>query len=167
MNQVNSYLAQENSCCGYFLFHAKLCLGRFLVGKKWLIGRTSKILLERGKLLLVLSFFLTIRIALFAVWTSLEIKFSQKNIFKNKSKRKRNFIYHFLVESKPHEKINLLIAASVNIYQTKKKKKYSNSNENMLFWRKTDETIWSPLPISEQFFHDPLFVQILKTRNAP
>ena len=54
---------------------------------------------------------------------SLIIKFSQ-NIFKNKSKRKRNFIIsHFLVESKPHEKINLLIIASVNIYQTKKKEK--------------------------------------------
>ena len=47
-------------------------------------------------------------------------KFSQ-NIFKSKSKRKRNFImYNFLVESKPHERINLLITVSVNIYQTKK-----------------------------------------------
>ena len=37
-------------------------------------------------------------------------------------KRKRNFImYHFLVDSKPHERIDLLlIKASVNIYQTKK-----------------------------------------------
>ena len=42
-------------------------------------------------------------------------------IFKNKSKRKRNFvIYHFLVKSKPHERIDLLITASVNIYRTKK-----------------------------------------------
>ena len=41
--------------------------------------------------------------------------------------------YHFVVESKPHERIDLLIIASVNIYQAKKKKKYSNSNENMLF----------------------------------
>ena len=33
-----------------------------------------------------------------------------KILFKNKSKRKRNFvIYHFQVESKPHEKIDLLI----------------------------------------------------------
>ena len=55
--------------------------------------------------------------------TSLITKFSQ-NIFKNKSKRKRNFIiYHFLVESKPHKRIDLLITASVNIYQTKKRKK--------------------------------------------
>ena len=44
-----------------------------------------------------------------------------------KNKRKRNFIiYHFLVESKPHGRIDLL---SVNIYQTKK---YFNRNENML-----------------------------------
>ena len=40
------------------------------------------------------------------------------------SKRKINFtIYHFLVKSKPHERIDLLITASVNIYQTKKEKK--------------------------------------------
>ena len=49
-----------------------------------------------------------------------------------------NKIYHFLVKSKPHEKIDLLITASVNIYQTKKN---FNSNENMLSLRKTDETI--------------------------
>ena len=62
-------------------------------------------------------------------------KIFHKNIFKNRSKRKRNFItYHLLVGSKPHERIDLLITASVNTYQTKKKKKrYSNSNENMLF----------------------------------
>ena len=47
-----------------------------------------------------------------------------KNIFKNKSKRKRNVkIYHFLVERKPHERTDLLITANVNIYETKKKKK--------------------------------------------
>ena len=40
-----------------------------------------------------------------------------KNIFKNKNKRERNFIiYHFLVESKPHQRIDLLITASVNIF---------------------------------------------------
>ena len=44
------------------------------------------------------------------------------------------------MESKPHEKIDLLITASENIYQTKRrKKKYSNTNENMAFWRKTDK----------------------------
>ena len=48
-------------------------------------------------------------------------KIFTKNIFKNRSKRKRNFIvYHFLVESKPHERIDVLITASVNIYRTKK-----------------------------------------------
>ena len=37
--------------------------------------------------------------------------------------RKRNFIiYHLLVESKPHERKDLLITANVNIYQKKKKK---------------------------------------------
>ena len=42
-------------------------------------------------------------------------------IFKSKSKRKRNFIiYHFLVKSKPHERIDLLITAIVNIYETRK-----------------------------------------------
>ena len=42
-------------------------------------------------------------------------------MFKNKSKRNRNFIiyHHFLVTRKPHERIILLIIASVNIYQTK------------------------------------------------
>ena len=43
--------------------------------------------------------------------------------FLNKSKWKRNIIYHFLVEIKPHERIDLSIAAIMNIYQTKKKKK--------------------------------------------
>ena len=41
---------------------------------------------------------------------------------KKKSERRRSFIiYHFLVESRPHERIDLLITASMNIYQTKKK----------------------------------------------
>ena len=90
------------------------------------------------------------------------------------SKRsKRSFIiYHFLVESKPHEKINLLTTASVNIYQTKKT--YSNSNEKMIFLRKTDETIWKPpspflreAPISEQFFHDLLLCSNFKNEIPP
>ena len=38
--------------------------------------------------------------------------------------RKRNsIIYHFLVESKPHERIDLLITAIMSTYQTKKEKK--------------------------------------------
>ena len=80
------------------------------------------------------------------------------------------------MESKPHERIDLLITESVNINQRKKEKKYSNSNENILFWRKTNKTIWKPPflreppftltpPISEQFFRDPLFVQILNART--
>ena len=47
-------------------------------------------------------------------------------------------IHYFLGESKPHERIYPLITTS--IYQSKKEKKI-NSGENMLFWRKTDETI--------------------------
>ena len=75
---------------------------------------------------------------------SLIIKFSQK-CTKNKCKRRRNFIIYFLAESKSHKRIDLLI---INIYQTKEKK-YSNSNENMLFCRKTDETVWKP-PFSKR-----------------
>ena len=37
-----------------------------------------------------------------------------KIIFKNKNTGKRNFINHFLVKSKPQERIDLLITASVN-----------------------------------------------------
>ena len=47
----------------------------------------------------------------------------------NKSKRKRNFIIYNFIKKTPHERIDLLITPSVNIYQTKK----FNSNENMLF----------------------------------
>ena len=52
------------------------------------------------------------------------------NVFNNK-----NFTDHFIVEIKPHERIDLLITASMNIYQAKKKKekKSIESNENMLF----------------------------------
>ena len=54
---------------------------------------------------------------------------------------------------------------------------FSNSNENMLFWRKTDEILWkpppppflrepplstNPLPLSNLFM-TPLLVRILKT----
>ena len=60
---------------------------------------------------------------------NLKYKFIIRNInmyvifFKIKSKREKNFItYHFLVESKPHERIYLIIAASMNIYQPKKRK---------------------------------------------
>ena len=63
-----------------------------------------------------------------------------KIIVKNKSNKKKIITYHFLVKSKPHERIDLLITTSENIYQTKK----SNSKDNMLFLRKRDETIWKP-----------------------
>ena len=47
-------------------------------------------------------------------------KIFTKPYFKIKSKRKTNLISnHFPVKSKPHEGIDLLITASVNIYQTK------------------------------------------------
>ena len=54
--------------------------------------------------------------------------------------RGKEISYHFTVKSKPHEGIDLLITASVNIYQEKYSNN-SNSNEKMLFLRKTDETI--------------------------
>ena len=57
--------------------------------------------------------------------TEMEINIINNKIFtklhlKIRVKKKTNFIlYHFLVKSKPHERIDLLITASVNIYQTK------------------------------------------------
>ena len=67
---------------------------------------------------------------IFEVFNEMEINIINNKVFTKiyiKDKRKRNFIiYHFLVESKPHGRIDLL---SVNIYQTKK---YFNRNENML-----------------------------------
>ena len=65
---------------------------------------------------------------IFEVFNEIEIemnvinnKIFTKLYLKSMSKRKINFIiYHFLVKSKPLERINLLITASVNIYQTKK-----------------------------------------------
>ena len=54
-------------------------------------------------------------------------KIFTKNIFINKSKQKRNLTkFNFLVGSKLYERIDLLITGSINIYQTKKEKKYSN-----------------------------------------
>ena len=41
---------------------------------------------------------------------------------------------------------------------------YSNSNENMLFLRKTDETIWKPLFQLTPLFMTPLFGQISERR---
>ena len=64
---------------------------------------------------------------IFEVFNEMEIEINVINnklftkLYLNKSKRKRNsIIYHFLVKSKPHQTTQLLITASVNIYQTKK-----------------------------------------------
>ena len=88
--------------------------------------------------------------------------------------RENNISYHFLVESKPHERIDLLITESVNIYQTKKEeKKYSSNNEDILFWRKTDETIWKFPPFYltplflRQFFHDHPLCPNFKNKKPP
>ena len=93
-------------------------------------------------------------------------KMFTKTIFKNKSKRKRNFIYHFLVERKPHEKINLLIAASVNIYQTKKKKSIPIVMKTCFSEGKLIKQFGNLLFLSK-FSMTPFLVQILKTRNLP
>ena len=56
----------------------------------------------------------------------MEINVTNNKIFtqlylKNKSnKKKKIIIHHFPVRSKPHERIDLLNTANVNIYQTKK-----------------------------------------------
>ena len=72
---------------------------------------------------------------IFEVFNEMEIEI---NVINNKIFTKlylkirvkgKEISYHFLVKSKPHERIDLLITASVNIYQTKK----FNRNENMLF----------------------------------
>ena len=85
-------------------------------------------------------------------------KILTKNIFKNKSERKRNFItYHFLVESKPHERIDILITVSVNIYQTKKIYIYSNSNENMLSEGKLTKQFETPFLRELPFQLTPYF----------
>ena len=80
----------------------------------------------------------------------------------------------FLVESKPHERIDLLITASVNIYQTKKsipivmktflKEKWWNNLETPLSKRTPLST--NPLSLSN-FFMTPLFVRISKTKTPP
>ena len=104
---------------------------------------------------------------------SLIINFSQ--IFKNKSNRKRNFIiYHFLVESKPHERIDLLITASMKIYQTKKsipilmktflKEKWWNNLEPPFL---REPPFWTNPFISEQFFHNSHLCLNFKSKNLP
>ena len=96
-------------------------------------------------------------------------------MFKNKSKRKRNFIiYHFVVESKLHEGIDLLITASRNIYQKKKGKKSIpiamktcfSAGKLMKQFGILPPLSTNPLLLSN-FFITPLFVQIFKTRTPP
>ena len=92
----------------------------------------------------------------------------------NKSKRKRNFIiYHFLVNRKPHERIYLLITASVNIYQKKNplvmKTCFSDAKLMKQFGnpplsKRTCPFQLTPLFLSN-FFMTTLFVQISETRN--
>ena len=88
-------------------------------------------------------------------------------------------MYHFLVESKPHEKIDLLITASAIKQKNKKRtiptvmktcfsegklmKQFGPSPP--LLSKRT--SLFNGPPISEQFFMTPLFVQILKMRNPP
>ena len=86
--------------------------------------------------------------------------------------RGKEISYHSLVESKPHEIIDLLITASVNVYQTKKgipiimKTCFSEEKLTKEFGNPLSERPPGPLltnhPISEQFFHDTVFVQILE-----
>ena len=79
--------------------------------------------------------------------------------------------YHFLVESKPYERTDLLITASVNIYQKRKEKESIPIvmkrcfSEGKLMKQFGNPFFLREPPISEQCFHYPLFVQILKTRS--
>ena len=89
-------------------------------------------------------------------------------------------IHHFLVESKPHERIDLLITTSVTIYQTKEsipiamkiflKEKWWNNLEPPsppLSKRTPPLSTNPPPPISEQFFHDPSLCPNFKNKNPP
>ena len=95
-------------------------------------------------------------------------KIFTKNIFKNNSKRKRNFmIYHFLVESKLYERIDLLITANVNIFTRKNKEKkqcYLSEGKLMkqfgtlppFFLREAPLSTLTPLFLSKFFMTAPL-----------
>ena len=72
--------------------------------------------------------------------------------------RKRNFIiYHFLVKSNPHERVDLLITANVNICQTKKGKKSIST---------VIKTCFSQGKIMKQF-ENPLFLTELPCQLTP
>ena len=77
-------------------------------------------------------------------------------------------MYDFLVESKPHEKIDLLITASMNIYQTKKK--YSNSNENRCFSEEKLIKQFGPPPFQREpplSTNSPISEPNFKTKKPP
>ena len=63
---------------------------------------------------------------IFEVFNEMEMEINVNNkIFtklylKIRGRGKEISIYHFLIKRKPHERIDLLITASVDIYQTKK-----------------------------------------------
>ena len=87
-------------------------------------------------------------------------------------KRKRNFIiYHFLVKSKPHERIDLLITASGNIYLTIKS--ITIVMKTCFSYRKQIKPFGTPSSLStnplflSNFFMTPLLVQISKTTPPP
>ena len=80
--------------------------------------------------------------------------------------------YHFLVESKPHERIDLLITTRVNISQTKKEKKSIPTVMKTCFSEGKLMKQFEPPPPSKRtllflgnFFMAPLLVQIFKTRT--
>ena len=91
---------------------------------------------------------------------------------KDKSKRKRNLIiYHFLVKSKSHERVHLLITTRVNIYQTKKSsRKWKDAFLKENWWSNLETPLFLRGPplstntlILGNFFMTLLFVQISKT----
>ena len=76
------------------------------------------------------------------------------------------------MESKPHERIDLLITASKNIYQTKKEKKSIPMEEKLMkqfgnppFLR--EPSLSTNPTISEQVFHDPPLCPNFKNTKHP
>ena len=57
---------------------------------------------------------------------------------------------HFLVESKPYERIDLLTIASINIYQTKKEKKVFQYSWKHAFRKKNLVKQFGKLSLSER-----------------